>query len=158
MTLGAGAATAVVGVVAVLVVGWGAWFSGVAARRGPGWARDHLSSGRYAPWLLGLAGAGLLLAVDPVWVGLGVLYIAAVAGFLMRQVRRRLETVEQAYGPFDEDLPARADPRGISPYLVGGGVILAILGVADLAVRGWAGGFALVLAAVLVVAGLFLRR
>lgn len=157
MNLDTGAATVLVGGVAVLVAAWGAWFSSRSSRDGPRWARDHLGRWRLAPWLLGLLGLGATMAFDPVWPGLGVLYIAAVTGFLMRQVRRRLEAVERAYGPFEEGLAARSSAPRMGFYLMGGGTVLALLGVADVAVRGWSGAFALALAGILVMAGLFVR-
>lgn len=156
MTLGTGAATAVIGAVAVLVAGWGAWYSSASSRQGPTWARQHLERLRLAPWLLGLTGIGVVLAVEPLWVGLAVVYMAVVAGVLMWQVRRRLVAVELAYGPYDDDLPSQ--PRQVATYLLGGGIVLAVVGVADLAVRGWSGVFALVLAAILAGAGLAVRR
>lgn len=157
MNLDTGTATALVGGVALVVAAWGAWFSSRSSRDGPGWARDHLGRWRLGPWLLGLLGFGATMAFDPIWPGLGVLYIAAVTGFLMRQVRRRLEAVERAYGPFEEGLAARSSFQGMASYLMGGGAVLALLGVADVAIRGWIGAFALALAGILVMAGLFVR-
>lgn len=158
MTLGVGGATAAVGTTAVLVAAWGGWLSIGASRRGPGWARAHLEAWRYGPWILALAGAGAALAVVPIWVGLGILYIATVTGLLMRQVRRRLEIVEEAYGRFDSPGGAPPISRRAGAYLMGGGVVLALLGVADLLVRGWSGIFTPALAATLAVVGWVVRR
>lgn len=158
MSLEAAGATAAVGAIAVAVAVWGARLSIGASRRGPGWARDHLERWRRGPWFLALLGIGTMLAVSPVWVGLGVLYIALVAGILLGQVRRRLATIEEAYGPFDSVAGTPASTRKVGAYLLVGGVVLALLAGADLAVRGWSGLFSAVLAGVLLVAGLLLRR
>lgn len=141
----------------MLVAAWGGWLSIGASRRGPGWARAHLQAWRGGPWLLALVGVGSVLTITPIWVGLGILYIAGVTGLLMRQVRRRLEVVEDAYGPFHA--PAdRPSTRRTGTYLLIGGAALAVLGAVDLAVRGWSGVFAVALAGILSAAGVLVRR
>lgn len=158
MSLDATASTAAVGVAAVLVAVWGGWLSIGASRHGAGWARSHLRTWRYGPWMLAVGGAGLALAVTPVWVGIGVVYIAAVTGLLMRQLRRRLEVVEKAFGPFEQPVGAVAVSRRTGGYLLVGGSVLTLLAVADTAVRGWSGLFGLALAGTLVVVGWLMRR
>lgn len=142
----------------MLVAVWGGWLSIGASHNGPDWARSHLHAWRYGPWMLALGGAGVALAITPVWVGIALLYIAAVTGFLMRQLRRRLEVIEETYGPFERPAAALAVSRRTGAYLLVGGAVLTVLAVADLAVRGWNGLFALALAATLLVAGFLMRR
>lgn len=158
MTFDAAGATAVVGTAAVFVAAWGGWLSIGASRLGPGWAQTHLETWRHGPWLLALAGGGMAMAVTPIWVGMGVVYIAVVTGLLMRQVRRRLAIVEGTYGAFERPAAASSMSRRAGAYLMGGAALLALLGAADLMVRGWSGLFALALAATLAVAGVLVGR
>lgn len=158
MTLGTVGATAVIGMVAILVVSWGARLSVGSSRHGPGWAHGELARWRLMPWLVALAGAGAVLALEPIWVGVGVMYIAAVTGWLMRSVRRRLELVRDAYGGFD----VTHEENGVSPplggFLLMGGGVLAGLSLLDLSVRGWSGIYGLILAVCLGIVGFHLRR
>jgi hypothetical protein len=157
VTLGAPAATAVVGSVAVAVVAWGAWLSIGSSRRGPAWAQRVLTGWRPLPWTIGVGGAAAALVVEPAWMGLGVAYIAVVTGWLMRTVRRNLEAVREAYGGFDPIAPAPISGR-IATYLLGGAAVVGALAVWDIWARGWGGLFTFALAVCLAATGLFLRR
>lgn len=157
--LGTSPATGVVGLVALAVVGWGAWLSLGSSRRGPAWAAATLSTWRWMPWAVAVLGVVLAVVVSPVWAGLAVLYIGGVTGWLMRTLRRSLERVRAAYGEFDP-VPAGGGviPSRLSTYLLVGAVILALLAAWDTSVRGWAGLFGLGLALCLGGVGWLLRR
>lgn len=157
MTFDAVGATAVVGAVAIIVVLWGAWISLGSLRHGPAWALDQLSLWRPLPWVLGIAGLGAVFLVDPVWVGLGVVYIALVTGWIIWAVRRNLDRVRQAYGGFDE--VSSQFPMGrMGSFLVAGALLLGAIAIWDVSVRGWTGLFGLALAVCLGGVGLALRR
>ena len=154
IVLDATAATAAVGIVAVTVAVWGGWLSLGSSRRGPGWALTVLTAWRPMPWLLAVAGSLTAILVEPAWVGIGVLYVAVVVGFLTRSVRRSLERVSDAYGL--DDAPGAGAPMvggRTGRLLVAGGVLMAVLGTWDVAVRGWAGIFGVLLAVCLVGVG-----
>lgn len=159
MSLTVGASTGVVGLLAVVVVGWGAWLSVGSSRRGPQWAYDSLTRWRLMPWVLTVAGAAMAVLVEPVWVGVSVAYVGLVTGFLMRSVRRRLDHVREMYGGFDAPTVAPvAVTSRVGSYLLAGAVVLALLGAWDVSVRGWSGVFGVVLAAFLGGVALVLRR
>jgi len=154
--VGSGPASGLVGLVAVLVVAWGAWLSAGSSRRGPAWAETFLTSWRWMPWSLAALAVALAVLVSPIWAGVAVLYIAGVTGWLMGAVRRNLCRVKAAYGEFDPP-PAGGSGR-MSTYLLVGAAVLAVLAAWDTSVRGWAGAFGLVLALCLGGVGLVLRR
>lgn len=101
MTLDPPASMLVIAVVVAAVIAWGAWFSSRSARHGPGWALMQLE--RWRPMAWSLAGLGVVsaVAVDPIWLGVAILYVGAVTGWLTRTVRRRLEEFRNTYGEFD---------------------------------------------------------
>lgn len=101
MTLDTTVSTVVVAVLVVLVSLWGIWFSRGSAQRGPAWALAQLERWRPAPWVAALLGGVALVVVDPVWLGIAVLYVAAVTGWLTRTVRLRLDSFRRSYGEFD---------------------------------------------------------
>ena len=159
ITLQTGGATAAVGVVALLVAAWGAWLSLESSRRGPGWALAVVERWRPMPWIVVVVGGVALVAVDPVWVGAGILYVGLVVLVLTSMLRRSLGRVHEAYGGFD---PSAASRPALGPSagraLLAGGAVIAGLGVWDVAVRGWSGVFALGLAACLAAVGATLLR
>lgn len=157
--LGSGASAALVGVAAMIVVGWGAWLSIGSSRNGPDWAHSVLVRWRRLPWLAAAVGVVLAVVVAPVWVGVSVVYIGAVTGWLMRTVRRSLDRVRLVYGGFDAPAATSASvsTRAVTWLLVGS-VVLAGVAVWDIAARGWSGLFGLVLAGCLGGVGLVLRR
>ncbi|HSJ36226.1 MAG TPA: hypothetical protein VLB85_14350 [Acidimicrobiia bacterium] len=157
MTLDTSASTLIVGVVAVGVAIWGTWFSVGSSRRGPTWAHARLRAWRPLPWVLGAMGIAASFLFDPAWVGLSLLYIAVVTGWLTRIVRKNLDQVRSTYGDFDEVEPTPISEQ-VGLYLLVGSVILAAISLWDVAVRGWGGVFGLVLAACLGGAGVVLRR
>ncbi|MFO7549232.1 MAG: hypothetical protein R6X29_10240 [Acidimicrobiia bacterium] len=129
-------ATALVAVVAVAAVIWGASFSLRSALHGPQWALDHLGSVTRA---LAISAAGsilLLLLVRPVWAGLGILYVVGAVWFLVASLRRSMARWREL-GGFEE---------------IGGERRAAVLGRARTLSWVGAGGMALV-AAVLWSAG-----
>ena len=65
------------------------------------WALEQLHRFRPIPWAIGAVGLGGLLAVEPQWLGIAVLYVAGVSGWLTRTVRLRLDAFRQTYGEFD---------------------------------------------------------
>lgn len=157
MTFDSSASTVVVGVVAVGIAIWGTWFSVGSARRGPSWAYDRLRAWRPLPWVLGAVGAVASLVVDPAWVGLSLLYIAVVTGWLTRTVRSRLAHVRSVYGEFDRVERGPISGR-VGLYLLVGSVVLTGISLWGVALGGWVGAFGLLLAAFLGGAGLALRR
>lgn len=100
----------------------------------------------------------MAVLVEPVWAGVGVLYVGLVTGWLMRSVRRRLDLVRQTYGDFDAPSTGSAVSIRAASYLLGGAAVLAAVAVWDISVRGWSGVFGLALAACLGGAGMMLRR
>lgn len=160
IVLDGAAATGVVGVVAVGVAAWGGWLSLGSSARGPGWALSALSRWRPMPWSVAVAGAVLVVVVEPVWVGLGVVYVGLVVGALTFLVRRSLRRVRDVYGDFGDS--SHVTPlvgRRSGWLLIAGGGVIAAIGVWDLTVRGWAGVFGVLLAACLAVVGwIVLRR
>lgn len=157
MTLDAGVATALVGMVAVLVVGWGTWLSVGSSRHGPGWAQGVLQGWRLMPWAVGGAGALLALLAEPRWAGVAIAYIGLVTGWLARSVRGRLDYVHQTYGFDAPTATAVGQVSRAGNYLLVGALALVAVGLWDISVRGWDGVFGLILAGFMVVAGLLLR-
>lgn len=157
MTLDVATSSAIVGAVAVLVVGWGVWLSIGSSRRGPGWAHSLLVAWRLLPWALGMVGIVALVVVQPLWMGVAIIYIAMVSGYLMRAVRRNLDAVRETYGEFDEIDESPISGR-VGRYLLAGAAVLAALSLWDISVRGWNGVFGFALAVFLGGAGLVLRR
>lgn len=101
------AATAVVGTVMVGTAIWGAFFSLRAALRGPEWALSALT--RVTPILIAgvVLGAVVALAVRPAWLGLGVIYVAAAAWFLVVTLRRSMLRWREVGGFEGEISPER---------------------------------------------------
>lgn len=95
--------------------------------------------------------------LEPAWVGLSLLYIAVVTGWLTRTVRRRLDHVRSVYGEFD-DVEQGPISGQVGLYLVVGAVILTGISLWGVALGGWVGVFGLLMAAFLGGAGLALRR
>lgn len=157
MTLDVTTSGAVVGAVAVIVVGWGVWLSIGSSRRGPGWAHSLLVGWRPLPWALAIVGVVALVVVRPLWMGVAIIYIAMVSGYLMRAVRRSLDAVREAYGEFDEIDRSPISGR-VGGYLLAGAAMLGTLSLWDISVRGWNGVFGFALAVFLGGAGLVLRR
>lgn len=101
MTLDLLGSTVAIAVVVLGVGAWGLWLSRASARLGPEWALGQLHRFRPVPWVLGVAGVAAAAVLEPIWLGVAVLYVAAVTGWLTRSVRKRLEAVRQTYGGFD---------------------------------------------------------
>lgn len=152
------ATIAVVSLAALLVVGWGASVSVRSATRGPAWALQHLRHSSAVVTAGLVLGVVVLAAVRPVWVGLTVFYMAAMAWWLTTSLRRNLERVEAS--GFDEvpterrrELVARA-----RRWMVGGAAVIGAVAVFDLAGGGTAAWpFTLALAAVLALSAALLR-
>lgn len=157
MSLDAVAATALVGAVAMVVVIWGAWISVGSLRRGPSWALDQLRLWKPLPWALAIGGVGAVFLVDPVWIGLGVVYIALVTGWIIWAVHRNLDRVRQVYGEFD-GVSAQLPLGRMGGFLLAGAVLLGAIAIWDVSSRGWIGLFGLGLAVCLGGVGLALRR
>lgn len=101
MTLGLVGSSVAIGALILLVGGWGAWFSSSSSRRGPAWALDQLQRFRSLPWVIAAAGLVAVVAAEPLWLGVAMLYVAGVTGWLTRTVRLRLESFRRTYGEFD---------------------------------------------------------
>lgn len=157
MTLDASSSTIIVGSVAVGIAIWGTWFSVGSSRRGPTWAHERLRIWRPLPWLLGAVGVVFSFLLDPPWVGLSLLYIAVVLGWLTRTVRKRLDLVRSTYGEFDQVEQGPISGQ-VGLYLLVGSVVLTGLSLWGVVAEGWVGVFGLMLAAFLGGAGLALRR
>jgi len=95
------AAMVAITVVVAAVTAWGGWFSARSACRGPGWALMQLERWRPLSWALAGGGALVTFAVDPVWLGVAVVYVGLMTGLVTRTVRRRLEDFQNTYGEFD---------------------------------------------------------
>lgn len=102
VTLDIPASMAVIAVVVVAVIAWGAWFSAGSARHGPSWALTQLQRWRPMARSLGALGVIITVAVEPIWLGVAVVFVAAVTWWLTRTVRNRLEAFRNTYGEFDE--------------------------------------------------------
>lgn len=157
MTLDVGTATAGVGAVALAVAGWGGWISIGSLRSGPGWARSRLSTWRPMPWVLAGLGAVAIALVRPVWVGLALVYIGVVTGWLLWIVRRNLDRVHAAYGEFD-DVGVPFDGTRLGGWIMVTAVVLGAVAIWDVTERGWIGLFGLALAVGLGSVGIYLRR
>lgn len=130
--LGQDAAVLVVGLAAVAAVGWSSYVSVRSAAAGPAWALAHLARLRPVWIVLAVAGLVSLVAVTPVWAGMGILYILAAVVFLSSTLRKSLMRLEALDG-FDE-LPLERRMRIVGRarrLLLILGLVLAILG-------GWA--------------------
>lgn len=121
-----------VGLAAVAAVGWASYVSVRSASAGPAWALAHLARTRPVLIAVAVIGSAALVAVDPIWVGVGVLYVVAAVGFLVAMLRRTLARL-QAVGGFDE-IPMHHRVRIVSRATTA----LAVLGLA-LAVVGGVG-------------------
>lgn len=106
MTFETVGALALVGGVCVVVAVWGMWLSHGSATNGAEWGYAALNSWKPMPWIIAALGLFLLVLAEPIWIGVAVLYVAAMTGILTRSVRRRMEAVRRVYGGFD-DLPKR---------------------------------------------------
>ena len=131
-------------VVPVVVVGWAILFSVEAARRGPEWSFRHL--GIVANVLkpaIALAVVAVIV-LQPIWVGLGVVYPLMVALLMVATRRRQLAAVarEMGFGEIRPDLRALILARLRRGLIVVGaltlvvGWLLASIGV----VQGWVVG------------------
>lgn len=128
LEVGSEGAVLLVGVAAVLAVGWGALLSVRSAVRGPAWALSHLeSANRIVPLAL-LVGTVGVFAVRPLWVGFAWLYIGGLVWWLSGLLRRNLIRLDAA-GALAE-VPAEARVRIVrrarTMLLIGGGLLLAI--------------------------------
>jgi hypothetical protein len=144
--------------VMVVVVAWGALVSSRTAVRGPAWALGHLRAvGPVFP-VAAIVGMVVLATVDPVWVGGVIAYLAVMAWWLARAMRRSLAGAEAAGG--FEGLPSASRARIVGKARTGLWVVaglFALLGVAvALPVPVRAG--VLVMAAVMVINGVLITR
>jgi hypothetical protein len=128
LEIGSEGATLLVGVAAVLAVGWGALLSVRSAVRGPAWALGHLSqASRVVPIAL-LVGTVAVFLVRPLWVGFAWLYIGGLVWWLSGLLRRNLVRLEAA-GAFAEvpfEARVRIVRRARTMLLIGGGLLLAL--------------------------------
>ena len=152
-------ATAVLGAVAVAVAIWGVWLSVGSSRQGPAWALSQLGRWRRAAPLLLIGGGLATLVFEPFWMGIGVVYIAAVAWWLTSSVRRSLLRTLEVFGDLgDGTPPSAASASAYSRILLGGAGVLALFSVWDVVNRGWPGVFGVVLAVCLGYVGIRVFR
>ena len=156
IALGTDAAVIVVGLVAIVAVGWGANLSVRSAANGPEWAMNHLAGlRRLWPGLVGL-GVVAMAVFSPIWIGLAVIYIVAALWFLSASLLRNLHRLHTLEGFVDIGIERRTEILLRSRrYLIGSGVVLGLLGAAALTV-GIVGWVAILLGAVLVATGALL--
>ena len=134
------AAIAVAGLVVILAVGWGANMSVRSAANGPQWAMEHLNGlRRLWPGLIAL-GVVATVAFTPIWLGLAVVYVVASVWFLSATLLRNLHRLHTLDGFVDIGIERRTEILARARrYLIGGGVVMALLGAASLTygVVGW---------------------
>jgi hypothetical protein len=123
------AATALVGVVALAAVVWGASFSLRSALHGPGWALDHLTPVSRVLAVVAAGSVATTLIVRPVWAGLGALYVVGAVWFLVASLRRSMVRWRDL-GGFEEIGPERraavlGRARALSWVGAGGMALLA---------------------------------
>ncbi len=99
-----------------------------------------------------------MAVVAPAWVGVGVVYVALVMGWLSRSVRRRLHMVREAFGGFDAGVSNPGLTRRTGGWLVVVALALGGLAAWDMTVRGWVGGFGLAIALFSGVVGVVMVR
>lgn len=160
ITLTNDAAATIVIIVASLTALWGAFVSVRSAERGPGWAGRHLQHALVGGGVLVAAGLVSILFVVPLWMGLGVTYIASVTVWLTWSVRRSLARVA-ALGGNEVEIPAErrsailaSSGRGL---LAAAGVV-AVLSLFDLSWRGLPALADFILVAALAVPGILALR
>ncbi|HEY5652236.1 MAG TPA: hypothetical protein VIW46_12365, partial [Acidimicrobiia bacterium] len=118
-------AIAVVGLVAVVAVGWGANLSVRSATNGPEWALEHLSGLRRVwPALIGVGVVSTAL-LSPIWLGLALVYIVAAVWFLSASLLRNLHRLQNLDGFADIGVERRTMiVARARRYLVAGGVLM----------------------------------
>jgi len=109
------------------------------------------------PWVLAGLGAVAIAIVRPVWVGLALVYIGVVTGWLLWIVRRNLDRVHAAYGEFD-DVGVPFDGARLGGWIMVAAAVLGAVAIWDVTERGWSGSFGLALAVGLGSVGVYLRR
>lgn len=133
-------AIAVVGLVAVVAVGWGANLSVRSATNGPEWALEHLSGLRRVwPALIGVGVVSTAL-LSPIWLGLALVYIVAAVWFLSASLLRNLHRLQNLDGFADIGVERRTMiVARARRYLVAGGVLMGLLGAFSVGygVIGW---------------------
>lgn len=147
---------------AALAVGVGLWAANLtvgSATRGPDWALASLPP--VFRWGLVVAVLGVVLAVivEPVWIGLGVVYLAGVVAWTARSVLNGLRRLQDAGA--DGALPAERQATMVGRV----GFWLLIVGAAgagvaaiDMESRGGVAVWDLLLVVVVVGAGVMYRR
>lgn len=152
-------AVAVVAAAVALAAVWGAALSIRSIIRGPGWAQTSLRHSVAGGG--GVVAAGLIsvLFVSPIWVGLAVVYIGAVIAWLSWVVWRSLRraTALGVSDPLPDDRKADVLDR-LARGLLGGGVVLAVVGIWYSGSAAWFIGLLGVLAAALLIPGAVAHR
>ncbi len=104
--VGGDGAVLLVGGAAVAALGWSVGVSIRAASRGPRWALGHFIAADRVIVAAAACGGLVGVLVDPLWAGIGIIYVAAVVWLLAGVVRRILEHAAVA-GDLDGLAPHR---------------------------------------------------
>jgi len=147
---------------AALAVGTGLWAAQVSvssSTRGAEWALGALPRSFRWSLVLGTLGVALALIASPAWVGLGVVYLAAVVGWTARAVLRGLQRMREAgsYEPLPIERQAALVGRVGLWLLVIGALGVGVAAI-DIERRGGVALWDFVLVGVVVAAGVLYRR
>ena len=149
-------------VLAALAVGAGLWAAHVtvsSTTRGPDWALGALPGSFRWSLVLGVIGIVVAVVVAPVWVGLGVAYLAGVVAWTARAVGNGLRRLQEAgaYEPLPVERQAAMVGR-VGMWLLVVGALGVAVAVIDIESRGGGAAWDFVLVGVVVVAGVVYRR
>ena len=149
-------------ILAALAVGTGLWAAHVtvsSSTRGAEWALSTLPRSLRWSLVLGALGVALALVASPVWVGLGVVYLAAVVAWTARAVLKGLQRMREAgaYEPLPIESQAALVGRVGLWLLVVGALGIGVAAI-DIESRGGVALWDLVLVGVVVAAGVMYRR
>lgn len=136
IALGTDGATAIVSLMVVIAIGWAVFLSIGSAARDATWARRQIRIGSFGVVGLGAVGALALIWVEPVWVGVAGLYIAAIVWVMSRSVRASLRRAEVFGGAAISDERRRELLGGTARWMALAAAAMVLVTIADWSWRG----------------------